>query len=43
MMGNPGNNYDIHIECEECGGFGKLENTIGGIDNNPYLLTPINK
>ena len=33
-MGNPGNSYDIHIECEECGGSGKLENTIGGIDNN---------
>ena len=34
MMVNPGNNYDIHIECEECEGFGKLENNIGGIDNN---------
>ena len=26
--------YDIYIECEECEGFGKLENTIGGVDNN---------
>ena len=33
-MRNLGNSYDIHIECEECGGSGKLENTIGGIDNN---------
>ena len=30
--------YDIYIECEECEGFGKLENTIGGVDNNgPWL------